>query len=530
VHRKTILCLCFFWATGPLGHWATLLAQASRHWRPEERSLLSDLSYVTAVAATRRYVYSATPDGLAVYDRGLAAWVETIGALDGFPQGIVTAMAADPDDDRAWLAFGSRWAMWDPFARRLEGGPLPGNVDQVVLDAHDPSRGAWFHTLAGWYIVERGSLTAFPAPGPPATRLGGLSARELMARIPAFDAVRMRVERDEQLRTYRLTSATVAPLTNELYVGTDGNGTFRVDPVTYTTDRFPAGLLGSATGAVAAWRGTICAAGEARVSSPHHGIACFDESLGNFNYFERMGLATLPVGTVRRLLVTERAVWAATDQGLLRAPRRGGRPIQLLVRDGLPSDQVLSLAPSATGVYVGTAGGIASVADTGRTPVVEASARGPAVLALAIPGNDTVWAGTTAGVVGFLLPLGGPVAVPIGPSPLREPIVAIAVVGDTIVASTAQRFVIRSSSGWQVMETPGRPIGRIAAIVPGETGFWVAGDQGVAYFDPQRPVWNALATTDDVPLPVRDVAESHGYVWVATDAGVVRYAKRLLTQ
>ena len=523
-----VLGIC--WATSPLGHWATMSAQASRNWRPEDRALLTDLSYVTAVGATRRYVYAATPNGLAVYDRAFGNWTETIGSLDGFPPGIVTAMAADPNDDRAWLAFNSRWAVWDPFGRRLESGPLPGSVDQVVLDASDPGRGAWYHTLAGWYLVERGSFAAMPAPAPPASRLGGLSARELLARIPSFDAIRLRIERDEQLRTYRLTSAASAPITNDLYVGTDGNGTFRIDPLTYQADRLPAGLAGSATGAIASWRGTVCAAGEARVTSPHHGITCFDESLGNFDYVERMGLATLPVGTVRRLLVTERAIWAATDQGLIRAPRRGGRPVQLLARDGLPSDQCLALAPSADGVFVGTAAGIASVSDTGRTPIVSSSARGPAVLSIAIPGNDTIWAGTSSGLVGFLLPLGGPVALPIGPGPLREPIVAVAVVADTIIAATQQRFVIRAGNNWQVMDPPGRPVGRIASIVPGETGFWVAGDQGFAYFDPQRPLWNALAASEDVPLPVRDVAETHGYVWVATEAGVVRYAKRLVTQ
>src|SRR5205085_1552388 len=150
----------------------------------------------------------------------------------------------------------------------------------------------------------------------------------------------------------------------------------------------------------------------------------------------------LPGTTVRRLLVTERAVWAATDDGLLRTPRRGGRPVQVQVRDGLPSNQVFALAAAPSGVYVGTLGGLAVVSDTGRNVIVSARVRGPAVLALASRDDDTVWAGTDAGVVGFLLPLGDSAVVVQGTPSLRDRVVAIALKGDTVLAATASRFIV----------------------------------------------------------------------------------------
>ncbi len=470
-----------------------LTAQASRNWRPEDRALLTDLSYVTAVAATRSVVYAATPNGLAVYDRAVRSWRQTVGPLDGFPGGIVTAMAADPSDDLAWMGANSQWLAYDPFSRRLDTGALPGLVDQVVLDAADPARGAYFHTSAGWYFVGRGALVAAPARDLPApgSRIGGMTERELLGHLPALDAVRLRIERDDQMRTFRLTSAAVAPLTSEIVVGTDGNGAFRVDPVTYAADRFPAGLLGSSAGAVASSRGQICAAGEARTGSPHRGIACFDERASGFTYFE-FGVAGFAGAVVRRLLVTERAVWAATDQGLLRVPRRGGRMVQVLTRDGLPSDRIYALAAAPAGAYVGTGGGLAVVTDTGRGVVVVETAQGPPVLALAASGADTVWAGTAAGVVAFLLPLGGPVSVPAGPGPLHDPVVALAIRGDTIVAATESRFLVRTGGEWRVVEPPGQPIGRLVSVVADEAGWWAAGDQGFAFFDPVRPRWNAL--------------------------------------
>jgi ligand-binding sensor domain-containing protein len=503
----------------------------SRLWHSDERTLLTDLSVVTAIAATRTTVFAATLGGLAVYDRGLRNWRETIGLLDGYPDRPVTAMAADPTDDSVWFAGNGYWWRYESFGRRLEQGLLSGVADQLVLDANDPSRGAYIHTNSGWYFVPRGALTAVPAGQLPApgARIGSLSYQQLQSRLPAFDAIRFRLERDEQNRSYRLTSAGSAPLTNELFVGTDGNGAFKVDPVTYTVERLPAGMLGSAVGAVSAWRGQICAAGNARTATVRRGITCFDENLGPFIYYESEGAGGLPGTQVRAVLVTERAIWAATDQGLLRAPRRGGRIQQLVLRDGLPSNDVGALAAAADGVWAGTSGGLALVSDTGRLATVVARADGPPILSLASTDTDTLWAGTSNGLVAFLMPIGGPVVSFAGVPGLADPIVAIARRGDTLVAASASRLVIRAGAEWQLHDVPGRPIGSVTHVAADErNGFWVAGTLGLAYYDPSRGVWNALVSPGDVPMPVRDVAATRNYVWVATDVGVLRYQRRIL--
>lgn len=507
---------------------AAQVAPPSRNWRPEERTLVTDLTVVTAIAATRTTVYAATPNGLGIYDAALLNWRQTVGPLDGWPATPVTAMAANPDDDAVWMAGQGLWMSYDPFLRRIDTGPLPGYADLVVLDAEDPSRGAYFHTSAGWYFVARGGFAAVPASDlpPPARRLGGLTGAEFNQRLPAFDAARFRILRDDQLRSYRLTSAAVAPLTNEVFVGTDGNGAWRVDPLTYSTDRLPPGLLGAAAGAVGITRGQICVASSARIASPRRGISCFDEGVGNLTYYESSGLAGLPGIVAHAVLVTEHAVWVASDQGLLRAPRRGGRVIQMLSRDGLPSNQVLALAPAPHGVWVGTSAGLALVADTGRTAIVTAHADGPAVLALAATDTDTLWAGTSAGLVAFLLPIGGPVARMTGPAALQGAVQALALNGDTIVAATGSRFVVRDGGTWRIVEPPGPPVGTILRIVADEHGFWVAGDLGFAWFRPDQALWTPIVSPGDVTLPVRDIAASRDYVWVATDTGLLRFEKR----
>ncbi|MFI5208131.1 MAG: hypothetical protein ACHQX4_08940 [Gemmatimonadales bacterium] len=511
---------------------ALLLAQliappSTRIWHDDERALITDLTVVTAVAATRSVVYAAVPGALAVYDRAFRTWKETIGALDGFPRDQVTAMAANPEDDTAWLAGAGQWLEWSPFGRRLDSGPLPGYADAVVLDARDPSRGAYFHTGAGWYFVARGALAAEPARDVPApnARLGGLSYAQLVARAPALDAVRFRFQRDEHLRDYRLTAAAVAPLTNEIYVATDGNGVFEVDPLTYATTPLPKGALGAAVGAVAVAREEICAASDARARSTRRGITCFDESLRDMRYIETAGLAGLPGTLTRRLLITQRAVWAATDQGLVRADRRSDRVQQIGEREGLPGLDAYALAPTPAGVWVGTSRGIALVADTGRAVTVVRSITSGPVLAL-LSAWDTLWAGTPAGLA-LLPPSGDALLLVDGPAPVRDPIVALARHADTLVAATATRFIVHAGE-WRVVDVPGRPIGRITAMAADTAGLWVAGSEGFAFFDPSRALWNALVAPGDVPHPVRDVVASRDHVWIATEAGLVRYARRVL--
>ncbi|OYV62877.1 MAG: hypothetical protein B7Z72_14690, partial [Gemmatimonadetes bacterium 21-71-4] len=98
----------------------------SRTWQPDERTLVTDLSGVTAVAATQSVVYAATRDALAVYDRYSLALRDVVGTMDGYPGGQVTAMVADPGDDTAWLGDFGGWADFQPLGRRFDGGTLPG--------------------------------------------------------------------------------------------------------------------------------------------------------------------------------------------------------------------------------------------------------------------------------------------------------------------------------------------------------------------------------------------------------------------
>ena len=503
---------------------------ASRFWRPEERTLVTDLSGVTAVAATQMVVYAATRDALAVYDRTTLVLRDVVSTLDGYPGGQVTAMVADPTSDLAWLGGIGGWAQFDPLGRRFVGGTLPGTADLAVLDAGDPSRGAYFHTPAGWYFVPRMGIAAEPAREvpPPGRRIGAMSAQDLLSRAPAFDLVRMRIQRDSHLRVWRLAAAAMPPVSTEAFVATDGNGLFKVELNGYDTQRLPSGLLAAPTGAVAASGDEICAGVDARFRSVRRGITCFAPELVQFTTYEGSAVSGMPGTVVRRLLETPGAVWAATDQGVLRVDRGSGAVRRFDTFSGLPSPDVLALAPAPGGVWAGTARGIALLPDSDAAVRATASqALSAGVLALAAR-HDTLWLGTGAGP--YVLAPGADAPVSAAPdSPTRTlPVVALAFKGDTLLAATETTLSWCVAGAWHPVGAPAPSIGTFTALAADARGFWVAGTQGLAFLAPARGVWRALTALGDVPQPVSDVAATRDYVWAATPLGVVRLERRVL--
>ena len=101
----------------------------------------------------------------------------------------------------------------------------------MVLAADDPSGGAYFRTSSGWYYVRKHGMMAELAPAAPPSgrRIAPLTQRDLLTQAPGLDAIRLTLERDDQLQMTPMTAAVVSSVRGEAYVGTDGNGVFRVD-------------------------------------------------------------------------------------------------------------------------------------------------------------------------------------------------------------------------------------------------------------------------------------------------------------
>jgi len=502
------------------------LSGQARLWREDERVIITDQQMVYAVAATDARVYVATTTGLAIYDRRFRQWVPPVTAADGYPRERVTAALADPADDAVWLGTVSGVMRYRPVFRSFDDYLVPGGVRDLAFDRDDAIQGIYLQSPAGWQLLPRSGFSPAPAPPPPAgRRIAPLAPEQLEARIPYLRTMGGQALFDERLRQFHFTSAAVVPGTEEYYLGTDGMGLVFVDALMAQFEPVPAGLLSPGAGAVLAVRDGVWVGSDDQ--GPRSGLTFVSDDLQRFSYEEGPRGTGFRASVVRGLAARNGEIWAATDQGIVRV-EPGGMTRRLQTVDGLPDDDVFALATGAAGTWVATGRGVVLVPPDS---VVVARTEGPRVPALAIAATgDSAWVGFIDGL-GLAAP-DGQVFVAPGTDTLpdlREAIVALARLGDTVIAATVDRLLWRAGAGpWVV----GRILGEVAPIyaVAGDaSGLWVGGRGGLAHVRLAAGAVVPFPVPRDVPAAVRGIALSERYVWLATEAGLVRFSRDALT-
>ncbi len=513
--------------------WHPAVGLSAQRWRPEDRVLLSDFSHVEAVAASPFTVFAATTHGLTIYDRQARTWRLPVTALDGYPAARVYAALADVVDNAVWLGTTDGWARYDANVRTWEQGRIPGGVANLMLDARDPASGIFVQGAFGWGFLPRGAL--FPVPDrplpPPGQRVVPLDARTALAQAPQADAMRALILTDPRLSSYRFTAAARSPDRSELFLGSDGVGLIRLDLSTGQWDRLGFGLVAARAGAVAVdpGGGGVWVASAGRVGE-RRGLTWVAADLSADTTIEGSGTLGFPCVEGRRLIASGPSLWLACERGVVRIDAGGAR-IKLFELDA-PS----ALARAPDGVWVGSARGLFVVTTDGK--VVPVGQVGQPVLALAAV-HESLWVGTPAGL-GLLAPGTTDVLVPpevVEQPALRAPIVALALLRDTLVAVTPDQLGWRDPASRRWTLVRGRPeLGRVTALAAdagegrgggggGGGGVWLAGTNGLAFWDIARATFRVLAVPLDLPSPVRDVAVDPPFVWVATDSGLVRFAR-----
>lgn len=500
----------------------------ARVWRPEERVVVSDFSYVEAVAASPFLVFAATTHGLTIYDRGARAWRLPLTALDGYPSAPVRAALADAVDNAVWLGTADGWARYDVDLRQWERGFVAGGVGSFVLDARDQASGIFLRGggATGWGFLPRGALAPIPgrALPPPGQRIQPLDPQTALSLAPMADAMRALILTDPRLRAHRFTAAARAPGQNDLFFGTDGMGLVRVDATTAEWENLGFGLVAPRAGAVAPGPGGVWVAASGRTGE-RRGLTWVAADLSADSAIE--GPGTLGFGCVdaRRLLASGRSLWLACERGLVKIETGSYRSRLFDAGRGLPSENVLSLAPAPDGAWVGTARGLAVVTDDDRVVPVGGLTQ-PVLSLLAV--RESVWVGTVNGL-GLLAPGSNAVVIPpdVADQPaLRAPVVALARVRDTIVAATADQLAWRDPAGgrWTIVRSRA-DWGSVAVLAGDEGGVWIGGSAGIAFWDLPHGTFRTLHVPDDVPARVRDLAVDPSYLWVASDSGLVRFSR-----
>lgn len=502
------------------------VGQTSRLWRPEERVVLPDLRFVGAVAADDTYLFIASRHALGLYDRRMMRWLPPVTRVDGYPTAAVTIALADPSDRSIWLGTREGLFNYSPLLQQVRRISIVGGVRMLMLDAANPVGGLFVRTATGWELLPAGGTATFPATNLPSrqNRIMPLSIEQMIRSLPMLEGMRSVVLTDDRLRTYRYTAAARVPHSEEVLLGTDGLGAILVDPLTATFTRMDFGLMGQGAGAVTVVPGGVWVG--ALRDSERRGFTFVSDDLQRFEYDEGPRVTGFGLRSVRSIVMRASGLWAATDAGIVWV-RPGGDVRRIDIE--LPLAESYALAPSDSGLWVGTAGGLAFVDDFGVVSHV-AGALGRPVFAVSAT-EDSVWFGTSDGLVVYSThsrELLVPALIASEPQ-LLDPIIATALVGDTLVVATQQRVLWRAPDGaWQNEGRIVSNIGLLRKLAPDSGGVWIGGDQGFAFFRFAFREFTFFNARGDIPGRVQDMAVSNEYLWIATEGGLVRFSKRAL--
>ena len=498
-----------------------LSAQASRDWRPSERTIIGDFSRITAVAAAFDRVYVASPGAVLIWHPQFRRWDGPFTPPDPSLLANVFAGLVDPMDQALWLARPDGWVHYQPELDLWDQGRVSDGVQSIALDQDDPLSGLYLRTRRGWMLLPRGGMIPTPSR-PPARPLTPATVDEVLRASPTLQANAAQILLDDRLRTVRYTAAARAFDNAGWYLGTSGLGLLFLPDGAAIPERMPFGLPALRVGAVMSWPGGVWVATD-RTTQTDAALTFVGEELSEFKTLRGPPATGARFSRVLELAGQGKALYAATDYGVARVEPDDGRFVMVDERLGLPDSRVYSVASRLDRVTVGTARGIARL---GADLEVELPSPDFADAAYAVfPVRDSVWVATPRGL--FL-------SVPgernlVRPSTLASaafqvPVLAFASLGDTIVALTRDQLLWREPAGgrWTLGPTLSGLLGRLRALAPDGPGFWVAGERGVGFARLGGAPLLALRE-GDLPGVATDLVADRDYLWIGTDRGLARF-------
>jgi hypothetical protein len=494
----------------------------SRDWRPADRTVIGDFTRVTSIAASLDRVYVTSPSQLLIWHPQFHQWEGPFDPPDLGLLARVFGALVDPLDNSVWLARPDGWVHYQPELQVWDRGDIPDGVITIAFDLGDPVAGLFIRTRAGWQLLPRGGIMASPGrqPSRPST-----PARidDVLGSNPTLQANAAQILTDARLRTVRYTCAARSVDNLGWYLGTSGVGLLYLPDGAALPERLTFGLPSPNVGAVLSWPDGVWAATE-RTPQTDAALTFVGDALTEFRMLRGLPASGVPFTQVRKLAGLNTSLWAATDFGLARVQTGDGRIDLLDQARGLPDSRVYAVVARQGRITVGTAHGIARINDSLR---VERLAPRFSDAAYAIfPSGDSVWVGTSRGIFvaspnqqDLIRPTG------VSSASMQTPVIAMTSLGDTLVALTRDQFLWRNprSTAWTLGPNLSGLLGRLCCFVAEGPGFWIAGEHGVGFAGLQTPPIRTLRE-GDLPALTNDLAADQDYLWVATDAGLVRFA------
>ncbi len=496
-------------------------AQASRDWRVSERTIIGDFTRITSIASAYDRVYVTSPTSLLVWQPQFRRWEGPYSPPDPEILADVFAALVDPLDQSLWLARPDGWIHYQPDLDLWDRGRVAEGVVGMALDQGDPLAGLYLRTRRGWYLLPRGGIVPSPAR-PPARPLTPATVDDALRASPTLQTNAAQILLDERLRTVRYTAAARALDNPGWYLGTSGNGLLFLRDGAAIPDRLPFGLPSLRVSVVMTWPGGVWVATD-RTGGSDAALTFVGEELSEFTTLRGLPATGVPFTRVLELAGQGKAIYAATDFGVARVEPEEGRFELIDERSGLPDSRVYSLASRRERITAGTARGLARIGDDLEVerPAPEFSEAAYAVF----PTGDSIWVATPRGLY-LALPGERNLVRPTGlaSASLQAPVIALASLGDTVVALTRDQLLWRdpANGGWTLGPTLSGLLGRLRAVAADGPGFWVAGERGVGFARLGGPPVGTLRP-GDLPGTPSDLAADRDYLWVGTDRGLARF-------
>ena len=514
----TVMALCGC-AGGPA---AEGRAPALTTARREELVAIGAHNDITLVSAGERLVFAASPRGVIIYDALFRGWLPPLAMDEGIRRS-PTALVADPTEDAVWVGTNGRVVYYRPRMDYAITATVSGTPEEIFFDRRDLAAGAYVRAGGSIVRVSRTGGIAVAASVPPEARLRSSTSREVFQRYPSLETFLPLLTRDDQLEQWRPSAATLAPGRSEVWLGTRGNGLFRVDPTFNRGEHLPFGLLDPGVGAVAlaadgVWCGGLGTPGE------RAGLVFASDDLQRWRWISGPPSRPLANTRVNALAVRERTAWVATTRGVMRMGVEDENAMsQWDVADGLPSDIATSVAPTHEGAWVGTTAGLALVDRAAR-------AVGPrvAVRDLVLWG-DTLWIASDAGVLALAPPDSVPRQLAVEDARLNRSIRAMARSDTVLVAATQTDLIEIDISTRRILSPRAVNVGAlrgIARVAMDARTIWVAGEAGVLAIHRMTGRSSLLPVGLTLPGAATGVVLARDVAWIGTRDGLVRIRRR----
>jgi len=483
--------------------------------------VIGDFSRITSVATALDRVYVSSPAAVLIWNPQFHQWQGPYDPPDPALLTRVTSSLVDPLDNSLWLARPDGWVHFQPELQLWDQGAVPDGVQTIAFDTNDPTTGLYLLTRRGWEILPRGGLVPLPARSP-ARPTTPARIDDVLRTNPGLQAYGAQFLLDPRLGLARFTCAARSFDNLGWYLGTSGVGLLFLRDGTALPDRLPFGLRSPAVDAVLGWPDGVWAA-TGRTPQAEAALTFVEHDLRDFRSLQGPPATGLPFTQVRKLAGQGSDLWAATDRGLARITTGDGRVELLDELRGLPDSRVYAVVARQGRITAGTRRGLVRVSDSLR---VERLVPRFADAAVAVfPAGDSVWVGAPRGLLLALPGQQDVVRPPALASPsLQGSVVALSSLADTVVALTRDQMLWRDprTQAWTLGPNLSGLLGGLVAFVPDGPGFWVAGQRGVGFARLTTPPVGPLRE-GDLPGNSTDLAVDGDYLWVATDAGLVRF-------